>query len=111
MAKEKLKRYQQQLLDLLVDGGWELVSIDEAAEGWFYGHWTLRSVQEKWGHELIISFFEAPNYWWGITASTRRPHGREDESVFARMELGSGRYDEAVTAFVREIDDHRRSIP
>ena len=110
MPRKKLKRYQQQLLDLLVGSGWELVAIEKAHDGWTYEHWTIRSVRQKWGYELVVGFVYVHYHWWGITAATSAPHHDQgDELVFARMTLGRGLYNEAITAFVKEIDDHRLS--
>lgn len=98
------------MLDLLVGSGWELVAIEKVSDGRIYDQWTIRSVRRKWGYELLVRFVEMESNWWRITAAAGRPRDGDDTPAIARMTLGRGRYDQAITAFVRELDDHRAAV-
>jgi hypothetical protein len=79
-----MRLFKQQLLDLLRDHGWELVSRDGDTDWWVEEHWLVRSVRENWGAELVLSFLVDPHYngpkksraIWMIGATTEMPQDR-----------------------------------
>jgi hypothetical protein len=79
-----MRLFKQQLLDLLRDHGWELVSRDGDTDWWVEEHWLVRSVRENWGAKLVLSFLVDPHYngpkksraIWMIGATTEMPQDR-----------------------------------
>jgi hypothetical protein len=58
--REAMRPFKRQLLGLLSESGWELVSRDDDTNWWVEEHWLVRSVRENWGQELVLSFLVEP---------------------------------------------------
>ena len=117
MSIPKLPPYKQQLLDRLVDCGWELVVIEHAdvddalADPFIAEQWTIRSVRELRGCELVLTFVEPESYGYFLVATTHRPISYlQFEDRVSILTFNKGLYNETMMAFVREINDHRESL-
>lgn len=123
MTARRLLKYQQQLLDHLAKGGWELVLIETPGEddvSDIVEQWTIRSVHIDRGCTLHLSFVYLHYFWNGIVASPERSidvsiimsdsfglASDEPHRDIAVLNLGKGNYSEAVKAFVQALSDWR----
>lgn len=117
MSIPKLPPYKQQLLDHLAGCGWELIVIeqpdedDALADPFIEEQWTIRSVRELRGCELVLTFIEPESYAYFLVATTHRPISYlQCEDRVAILEFDTGLFSETMMAFVREINDHRESL-
>ncbi len=117
MSIPKLPPYKQQLLDHLADCGWELAAIDQPdwddalADPFIAEQWTIRSVRELRGCELVLTFVEPESFGYFLVATTHRPINHlQCEDRVAILEFNTGLYNETMMAFVREINDHRDGL-
>lgn len=67
-----MSTYKQQLLDRLVDDGWEHTESIEIDEWWAEACWRLRSTKQHWGLELFITFLVDPQ-WDGAHTGEKPP--------------------------------------
>jgi len=111
-----MKHYQEQLLSLLHESGWELAVRDDDTEWWSAEQWTIKSLRESWGEELLINFLVDPQYEglvkhsavWAVSASIRQPQDRiEAQEGIATMDLVKGKYESKLKSFVSAINRHR----
>ena len=115
MSSPKLQRYKQQLLDHLISCGWELIEIDELDDGdcpdFLVEQWTIRSVREMRGYELILTFVKYDYGAYCLIATTSRPaHYMDFVDQVASLSFDHGLYNETMSAFVREINDHKDGL-
>jgi hypothetical protein len=112
-----MRPFKQQLLDLLRERGWDLVSRDSDTDWWAEEHWLIRSVRENWGQEIVLSFLVYPGYEggikrraiWEVGATTEVPQDYlEAQAGIACMSLHKGKFNENLRAFVDQLDQHRR---
>lgn len=114
-----MRRYKEILLEHLSQSGWELVRQEDFTDWWAEEHWYIKSIKQKWGYQLIITFLVDPQYEgnkksqavWAVSATASMPGDRvEAEKGVALMGLTKGKYNEKLKEFVREIDLHRNEI-
>lgn len=111
-----MKYYKELLLAKLIDTGWELVYQDDDTEWWLEEYWTIKSVHQNWGYEILILFLVDPMYEgndksqavWAVGAATNLPINRPIYSeCFIEMDLQKGKFDVKLSKFVVGINEHR----
>lgn len=109
-----MSTYKTQLLEALSQRGWELFSQDSHGIDWWADEvWTIRSVRERWGYELVLTFLVDPMWEgprkkgrgvWAVAASAGVPTDRCDAQANVCLWLNRGRFDEALVRFVSDLD-------
>lgn len=113
-----MKKHMHQLLRGLRDRGWERVTITTTdLEWWADEIWTIRSVRERWGRELMLTFLVDP-HWdqarkkgqavHAIAATLVTPRDRSEAEAGIRLSLHHGRFDEGLVLFLDQLDDLRK---
>ena len=109
-----MHRYKAQLCGCLQQNGWEVMEISAGVDWWADEHWKVRSVRNRWGYKLTISFLVNPHcegrVIWAIAATeampSARPIGRDGETI-AWLDMMKGRFDEKLSIFVATLNNHR----
>lgn len=109
--------HKEQLLRALSDDGWEQSEVCVDTEWWAAEHWTIRSVREAYGLELVLTFlvdpqFDGPgpkaSHVWAIIATSELPTERPLQKGIAELPLQRGRFEDNRRHFVACIRDWRR---
>lgn len=50
-----MKLYKRLLLKKLGESGWDLISQDSDTDWWLEEAWTIKSIHNNWGFELLIN--------------------------------------------------------
>jgi hypothetical protein len=113
--------YKQHLLKALVDEDWEVVKInDESAFWWCDEYWTIRSMRENWGLELLILFLVDPQWdlprkkgqgIWAITAIGKFPEDWIQASKgVALLNMSKRKFDTKFKEFIVSLSEYRRTF-
>ncbi|QDU50907.1 hypothetical protein [Gimesia panareensis] len=57
-----MQTYKKMLLQKLTDNGWEMISQSSACDWWLEEYWTIKSVRNHWGLELLVLFLVDPQF-------------------------------------------------
>jgi hypothetical protein len=114
-----MRSYKKILLKHLSQSGWELVKQEDYTDWWAEEQWYIKSIKQKWGYHLIITFLVDPQYKgnkksqavWAVSATASIPNDRvEAQDGVALIGLTKGKYNERLKDFVRKINLHRNEI-
>jgi hypothetical protein len=109
--------YKKQLIKALAAHGWEqlYVRVDDL-EWWADESWTLHSIRESHGFEVIVTFVVNPG-WEGprkkgqgvyvISATAREPKTWPEAEGGLRLRMNEGRFDEKLAKFLQDLDRSR----
>ncbi len=109
--------YKQRLLRGLRDHGWEQILVDPDGIDWWADEvWTLRSVREHHGFNLVLAFLVDPG-WEGprrkgqglqmICATREIPADLGEAKAGVRVRLDMWRFDEDLPRFLEALDRQR----
>jgi hypothetical protein len=110
--------YKRRLLSKLVESGWQVVSKDDGPEWWAEEQWTIRSVAENPGLELVVSFLIDQHSETGRRAkrvcgiAARREAELtypNDQTSVACVHLVRGSFEARISSFVQQVNEYRRS--
>ena len=110
--------YKEQLYASLLERGWEQIEVDEEGVDWWADeHWRIRSIRNRWGLELILTFLVDP-MWdgprrkgqgiWAIVATEQLPRERPDADKAIGLCLYKRRFDAELAEFMNVLDTYRR---
>ena len=116
-----MSSYKDQILEGLINTGWEHVSIETENNEWFIDEqWKIRSIQENWGLEIHITFLVDPQ-WEGlrkkgqgvnnIMASLDSPHYfSKAKNKICELYISKGKFKYKLVKFLDEINKLKQSF-
>lgn len=116
MTKNKSPNFRVQIQDRLEDSGWEVAEIVVPDEWWCTESWEVRSVRQRYGLRIIISFIVDLMYEGSdrekhiacVFASEGFPQSYNDrETLVAELCMYKGHFSEMLTEFVGALDQYR----
>ena len=115
-----MRRYKEQLRRALEADGWQLDTIiTDGLEWWADEMWTIRSVRENWGTELVLTFAVDPGWEGprkqgqgieGIYATRAAPRRSGDLETGVKLWMAKGIFDEKLGAFVAALHTTRELV-
>ena len=115
-----MSNYKTQLLDQLINSGWELVKILPSCDWWAEAHWQIRSIKQNWGLEIFIHFRYAPLGFSGLgkhkvvldieASSAFLNDNYLNSDTIATMYLQKGKFAEQMEQFVLGVNAFRDKV-
>ncbi|MBV1910609.1 MAG: hypothetical protein KUG78_15005 [Kangiellaceae bacterium] len=110
-----MRYYKEQLLNKLMNSGWELDSRDDDTDWWVEEFWSMKSVRQNYGFIITVGFLvdlqydgnnkrEAVN---SICACVNIPNTYSEAGACLSMYLSKGKLEETLQQFVKDVNKIR----
>ena len=104
-----MRRFERALLRGLAERGWEHVGVTPLQAPWAEHAWTIRSVRERRGYELTLTFLvdDATGRVRAISAGRGVPRDRAQADAETRLLMSRGSFAELFPALLAELEAMR----
>ena len=108
-----MKKYKDQIIELLRSSHWEIAEIIPGDAWWELEHWRVSSSREHRQIWISMICHNGEGFQSSvdeIRASTSKPPDRiNDESTIAKLNMMKGLFNEKVPMFIESINRYRNS--
>lgn len=104
-----MRRFERALLRGLAERGWEHVGVTPLQAPWAEHAWTIRSVRERRGYELTLTFLvdDATGRVRAISAGRGVPRDRAQADAETRLLMSRGSFAALLPALLAELEAMR----
>ena len=111
--------YKRQILERLVDNGWERLEEVDVPDWWAEDCWKMRSIRESWGLEIFLTFLIDPQWdqsntdqpeVWAIIATETFPEVQNPNDQIAHLARSSRGFEFKLKEFIATVNDYQRDL-